>query len=478
MADTLNAIQSLHPQSDALVRQVLGRIRDSGTAGRRRPGTRRYSRQRSPWLPLLAAAGIFGAVLTLVVLYSGAETPRPDADPIARPPQALDEPRTAEPPKVSVPSPASGTAPEDKRPEPPPPVEPVPKPQPKSVPASEKPPTVKPPVPPPAPEPPAETPPRPGKTKPETRPVKTVIARLSKVEGQVFLLAGLRKTPIGTVREILPGQGVETVGTDSRVSVAFPDGTRVEVEPDTLVSEFRVDGGKRIELARGRVSADVSKQPKGQPFLFLTELATARVLGTSLRITSADSYTLLEVTEGRVRLTRKSDRRFVDVRAGHYAVAAPGVKMTAKVLPRNLIVDPGFENNGRGWQGKSSTSGISVVDSRARSGRRSLHIRSDGQIYREVFQVVRVEPGETYRVYVRLWVGAGMGGGASATFFEASATTINSENDLPAIPRGAQGWTLIHGRYVAPPNAAGVRIALFTKNETFFDDILVEKVLP
>jgi PA14 domain-containing protein/FecR-like protein len=66
-----------------------------------------------------------------------------------------------------------------------------------------------------------------------------------------------------------------------------------------------------------------------RPMLIRTAQAQARVLGTSLEISSETNSTRLEVFEGKVRFTRTSDQAAVDVTAGHYAVTAPRYELAA-----------------------------------------------------------------------------------------------------------------------------------------------------
>jgi len=93
--------------------------------------------------------------------------------------------------------------------------------------------------------------------------------------------------------------------------------------------------GKGITLTRGTMAAEVTRQPAGRPLVILTPHAEARVLGTSLRLTvdpDPATGTRLEVLEGRVKLTRLSDRKTAEVPSGHSAVAAVGVEPAGKRL--------------------------------------------------------------------------------------------------------------------------------------------------
>ncbi|MFN3485020.1 MAG: FecR family protein, partial [Planctomycetota bacterium] len=134
-------------------------------------------------------------------------------------------------------------------------------------------------------------------------------------------------------RDILGGERIET-RRETGV-LRFPDGTRLELSPGTVVRGVTVERGKRVEIERGGVAAEVPKQPV--PMVFATPQAEAMVLGTTLRLAVDGKSTRLEVLEGRVRLTRLSDRKSVDVAAGFFAVAAAGSDCAA-----NRIVDEVF----------------------------------------------------------------------------------------------------------------------------------------
>lgn len=75
------------------------------------------------------------------------------------------------------------------------------------------------------------------------------------------------------------------------------------------------DDPKIVELRTGELEADVA--PQKSPMVLRTPEAEAVVLGTKFRLSAAR----LEVTEGRVRMTRRSDGAAVDVGPGQVARA-------------------------------------------------------------------------------------------------------------------------------------------------------------
>jgi hypothetical protein len=176
----------------------------------------------------------------------------------------------------------------------------------------------------PSPEPPKE---------PAVPKTRVTIARLEKVQGHVSVIAGNERTQAREGLDLLEAQGIVT-GAGASATVVYPDKSRVELGPNTTAGELKSQGGKRLWVGAGRLTADVSRQPAGQPLVFVTPHAEAIVLGTTLRLTvDPSSGTRLEVTEGKVRLKSLAGAA-VDVLSGYYAVAAAGVDLAAQpILP-------------------------------------------------------------------------------------------------------------------------------------------------
>ncbi len=297
--------------------RVEGALSQLGVAGlMERPARPARKRRRvpaedhRPWVWVLSAAAAAGF---LILLISGLSTPERGTSTAARPPV---RPTSGELPKApdsrdaAVPPPAPAPTPTSPLPTPIPPT-----PQPIAPQA-------------PIPSPPKEPVPVPEKPKDPPRPpvlaTEAVIARL--VEGE------------GAPLDLRAGQGIETrVGTTA--ALLFPDRTRVEVGASSILQALADDNaGKRGHLESGSLTADVAKQPQGRAFVLTTPQAEIRVLGTKFTLSVSGDATKLEVSEGRVRLTRLSDGRTVDVPAGQFAVASAGAPPRARPLPIDEIV--------------------------------------------------------------------------------------------------------------------------------------------
>ncbi len=178
-------------------------------------------------------------------------------------------------------------------------------------------------------------PPPPPPARPEPAPPPTVaavvaVARVERVEGDVFLASG---EPARAGLELPSGAGLVCRPAAS-VDIAFPDGSVVRLAADAAIA--RVED-KLVVLERGSLSARAARQEAARPLRFRTPHAEAVVLGTVLRLSVRADGTRLDVEEGRVRFTKLDGGARADVGARHYAVAGPAWTPAARPAPRTPI---------------------------------------------------------------------------------------------------------------------------------------------
>jgi transmembrane sensor len=156
----------------------------------------------------------------------------------------------------------------------------------------------------------------------------------------VFVLAylGWQQTAVLKVRtglgeqhsEVLPDHSIVELNTQSEIRVGFTATQR------------------RVELVRGEAFFDVSKDPV-RPFIVVTDLATAKAVGTRFSVYRAQSGTIVTVAEGRVLVREKQAGTETDAgisgRAGAVEVI-PGTQAEAQpgrpVLMRQADVERTF----------------------------------------------------------------------------------------------------------------------------------------
>jgi hypothetical protein len=124
------------------------------------------------------------------------------------------------------------------------------------------------------------------------------------------------------------------VDLDQEARVAFKDGTRLQLGAASSVRLARNDpAGTRIALESGSLSAEVARQPQGTHFQVATRDALLTVIGTRFIATRMPWGTRVEVAEGRVRTTRASDGRELEVGAGNRVDVGPGVMALTAIRP-------------------------------------------------------------------------------------------------------------------------------------------------
>lgn len=192
------------------------------------------------------------------------------------------------------------------------------------------------PVPAPPAAPPSPPPPKPvGETVPAPRS-EPAVARLERVEGTAEMITAGPRSPARAGQALLADQGLEV--RDGLVLLRFADETEVQIGRNTAITRITGIPSKRIELARGLLTAKVVKQPPGQPMVLETPTAEVKVLGTTFLLAATPTASRVEVSEGRVRMTRLSDGASVDVSAARYAVATAGQSLAVRTLPEGRVV--------------------------------------------------------------------------------------------------------------------------------------------
>ncbi|HLF94947.1 MAG TPA: FecR domain-containing protein, partial [Planctomycetota bacterium] len=111
------------------------------------------------------------------------------------------------------------------------------------------------------------------------------VATVERVHGEVFITSDGSAEPASPASTLSAGQGMTTRGALSHAVVRFSDGTEVALGGETTIDRLdETETGKLVRVARGRVQAEVAKQPPGRPMVLSSPHARATVLGTRLRL--------------------------------------------------------------------------------------------------------------------------------------------------------------------------------------------------
>ncbi|MDB4678911.1 FecR family protein [Rhodopirellula sp.] len=119
----------------------------------------------------------------------------------------------------------------------------------------------------------------------------------------------------------LTGGTLETMTSESTITMQFTDGTTVTLDGLSLLT-ISEQKQKILRLKRGNLSADVAPQPNSKPMMVFTEAAELRVVGTQFNVNAQGESTKLIVNEGEVLLKRTTDGESVNVVPQHQVVAS------------------------------------------------------------------------------------------------------------------------------------------------------------
>ncbi|MBI3832042.1 MAG: DUF1080 domain-containing protein [Planctomycetes bacterium] len=131
---------------------------------------------------------------------------------------------------------------------------------------------------------------------------------------------------------VLSGETIANRGDADAEFALTGEDSHIVLHEDSSLKFHAEPGGTRIELTEGSLSAKVAPHEPGHPLVFATAQAEAAVLGTELKLSVEEGTTRLEVTHGRVQVTRKEDGETIMVEAGKFATVAPGRELVAKAV--------------------------------------------------------------------------------------------------------------------------------------------------
>jgi len=133
----------------------------------------------------------------------------------------------------------------------------------------------------------------------------------------------------------LAGGTVEGLAPGSWFELTFSDGSTATISGNSMLT-VSDQGQKKLHLKAGNLSGKVKPQPADKPMLIYTRSALLEVLGTQFEVEAETAATILNVSEGSVRVTRFSDGSAVDVPARHRVVAAADRDMLPKPVPNSV----------------------------------------------------------------------------------------------------------------------------------------------
>ena len=115
-----------------------------------------------------------------------------------------------------------------------------------------------------------------------------------------------------------------STGVDGNALLAFDkEPTLIVLNSDTSLRLLNGTVGKQFELLRGSIDCTVAKQAPGTPLRITTAQAIAEVVGTQFSLSADEELTHLNVSEGSVKIARRSDNLANIATANQQIVVGP-----------------------------------------------------------------------------------------------------------------------------------------------------------
>jgi len=145
------------------------------------------------------------------------------------------------------------------------------------------------------------------------------LAVLEEVQGDVYVVSPAGRVPAHAGQELFSGHELGTSGDESFAAVKYGDDTHLELGADPRVS-FEGKSGRGVVLEEGVLTGERPGPANGPPMALTTPHADALVRGTHFSFSAARDSTLVEMEEGGVHVTRRSDGKAIDLKAGSVVV--------------------------------------------------------------------------------------------------------------------------------------------------------------
>ncbi|HYE99634.1 MAG TPA: protein kinase [Planctomycetota bacterium] len=184
---------------------------------------------------------------------------------------------------------------------------------------------------------------------------------LPEVHGRVVLQSDARVVLARAWMGIGEGQALQTLSGESRARVAFADGRRISVLPNSVVRG----------LARGAPEIDQGAVLAAGAFRLRTADAEIDLESGEACVEVVASATRVSVSAGRARLTRRSDGAAVDIPAGRQATTAGGPDLAARTATADeIVLLPGHAVISGEW--RRSGQALEIAETRPAEGWKPL----------------------------------------------------------------------------------------------------------
>lgn len=153
------------------------------------------------------------------------------------------------------------------------------------------------------------------------------------------------------------------VAEDGAAVVRHQNAFKLDIGGDSAVALAEADGRKVLDVSQGKVAVERSGAAPALQINTPTAESQLPAGAGKCLVVAAPTSTRLEVESGTAQLRRKSDQLATEVSPGTYAVAAPGLPMAARPIPKHESGDnsPVLLATWLGGTGASTLSAVAVA---------------------------------------------------------------------------------------------------------------------
>jgi hypothetical protein len=145
-------------------------------------------------------------------------------------------------------------------------------------------------------------------------------SRIETVVGKVKLVTEFTRDNAQAGQNLLPGNGLETIGPESFARIKYLNVAVMELDGETLIhqwlEESAAGGTKAVSVKRGALRVSIPSALPGRPLMFSTPHLDVQSAPASFRLIVTPRSTRLLVERGALRATRRADGVAVLVEQG------------------------------------------------------------------------------------------------------------------------------------------------------------------
>lgn len=185
----------------------------------------------------------------------------------------------------------------------------------------------------------------------EKQPTMKPIAQITAYKGSCKLLRNGRGKKVTIGAKVYPGDQLITEAGE--VTFVYPDSTQVKLLVKTKLLLAPGYKAKKMKMPYGVIEANVAPQNSYYPMEITSQTSQITIIGTVFQYRNTDNIAHLEVTKGKVRMTRLKDNKSVDVSGGEFAEVAKDVKFAVckiesgskETIPKTVSSQGTFNEN-------------------------------------------------------------------------------------------------------------------------------------